>query len=777
MASTPGGGVVLLQMLNSCRPVYHFPLLLLILLFSCPVFAQKVERDVEISAVSDGGDGDLSVGLVLSGGGAKGYAHIGVLRALEEAGVRVDYIGGTSMGAIVGGLYSAGYSADQLEQLLRSIDIMSELQDAFEREDRPIYEKLYEEKYLLGISLKNFGIQLPTALSDGQRVYNLFSHWTAGVGHVREFSKLPIPFLAVATDLETGEDFVIEDGLLPEAMRASAALPGLLSPYTLDGHLLTDGGVSNNYPAEEIKAKGVDFVLGISVEEDALTAGDINSIDKLLMQIAFFQANRRNIEQYEVTDLDVKPDLKGFSVVSFDDIDTLIAAGTRVGELAMDDFRAIAARQSGPRSQRDTSAAPIPEFLNVVSLDIAGNADLSDRQVLSFFGEDVLPGRISWEQFKKGITALQATGRYSAIHYSWNKRAGSKEEIALKLELEEAPEFGQRLRLGLHYDQVYRGNLLLNFTINDVLVDNSFLSLDFIGGNRFRFNGEYRVNRVNGMAFGLRGRRHFANVAFELEENMSAPGGLIFDQVDFRFEDIGLEAFWDIRQTSNSFTGIASELKYYVTKSDQLAEADSSDIFRLTNDLYFTPRAYLLYDKLDHPNYPLRGFRINAVARAIRNVSVDNREETNRWAFNGDLEFLGMLQVSKRTAFGLEAMAGGFLDQSSLPYRYYLGSNNRNLMNNFKPFPGLNIGEASGSALLMGDLFLRTSFIPGQFLDIGGRFANLDNPERLPSSSRERQLYAGYIGYGISSPLGPIQLSYAQSNLGGQLYFNLGYWF
>ncbi len=258
---------------------------------------------------------DMKVGLVLSGGGAKGYAHIGALRVIEEAGIKIDYIGGTSMGAIVGGLYAAGYSADQLEELLRSIDILSELQDAVRRQDRTIYEKLYQEKYLLSISMEDFGIQLPTALSDGQRVHDLFANWTARVGHIRDFSKLPIPYLAVATDLETGDAVVLETGMLAEAMRASAALPGVLSPYELDGRLLTDGGVSNNYPAEEVKAKGMDYILGISVESDPLKAGEISGLGELIMQIAFFQANRRNVEQYEVTDMDIKPDLTGFSVL------------------------------------------------------------------------------------------------------------------------------------------------------------------------------------------------------------------------------------------------------------------------------------------------------------------------------------------------------------------------------------------------------------------------------------------------------------------------------
>jgi len=134
---------------------------------------------------------DLKVGLVLSGGGARGYAHIGALQVLEEAGVRVDYIGGTSMGSIVGGLYAAGYRGKQLEEMLRQTDIMAELQDAIGRENRTIYEKLYNEHYLIGLSLKDFAIQLPTALSDGQRIHDLFSHWTAGVHSINDSVSVP----------------------------------------------------------------------------------------------------------------------------------------------------------------------------------------------------------------------------------------------------------------------------------------------------------------------------------------------------------------------------------------------------------------------------------------------------------------------------------------------------------------------------------------------------------------------------------------------------------
>ena len=715
---------------------------------------------------------EIKVGLVLSGGGAKGYAHIGALRVIEESGVRVDYIGGTSMGAVVGGLYAAGYSADQLEQLLRSIDIMAELQDAVERQDRTIYEKLYNEKYLLSISMEDFGIQLPTALSDGQRVHDLFANWTASVGHIRDFRRLPIPFLSIATDIETGDPVVIESGMLAEAMRASAALPGVLSPYELDGKLLTDGGVSNNYPAEEIKAKGMDYILGVSVESDPLKAGEITSVADLILQIAFFQANRRNLEQYEITDLDIKPDLTGFTVLSFNDIDTLINAGYRAALDMKPTLDSLAAVQRGGTSLRDTTDAPVPSALHIGRIDISGSEELSDRQVLSFF-DDSIPGVISWQKFREGLADLHVTGRFANINYRWDYIEEGEEAIAMEMIFEQVPAFGQQLRLGLHYDPLYRANLLLNLTLYDQIVDNSMLSLDLIAGNRLRYRQDYRINRINGSAFGLRSSLDYADVGFDVAQVPFEPIGVTLDRVDFRFNDWSGELYWDVRQTHNSFTGVAAGLKYYETTSDQLESADTSSLFTLDQDLYFVGRTYFIYDKLDQPHFPMRGFSLNADARAIRKFG----DAEGGWAFNGDLDFMGMLPVGRRISLGLEVSAGGFLERMALPYLYYLGGINRRLLNNFKPFAGLDIGEASGSRLAMAEVFWRYRLFPNHFVHLGGRAAYIENPDKFPSSIGGGWIEGAVIGYGLSTPLGPVELTYGLGSEGGGLYFYLGHWF
>lgn len=717
---------------------------------------------------------DFKIGLVLSGGGALGYAHIGALQVLEEAGIRPDYIGGTSMGSIVGGLYAAGYPADSLEKMLRSTPIESILADDIGRNNQRIYDKIYNEHYLIGLSLKNFSPQLPTGLSDGQRLRDLFSHWTAHVHGIDDFSRLPIPFLCVGTDIVTGEAVLLEEGNLADALRASAALPGALTPHTIGEHTLTDGGVSNNYPAEEIKNKGMDYVIGITVDQGPRAADEVNSLDKLLLQIAFFQATQRNVEQYAVTDLDIDPDLSGYSQMSFKAVDALLEAGREAARKQLPLLEELAAKQHH-RTTTAPEVATIPEYLNATVVEISGNDELSRRQLLGYFDRK-LPGRISWVDFREHLVDLLATGRYRNVTYDWAPIPGTDNEVKLTLRFEQSPDFGQQLRLGLHYDRVYRANILVGLTMNDLFIDNSLTTLDLIGGSRFRYRFDYRLDRSNGSALGLRSNLNYTDVNFGLAEAAVVPNLLTLEALQFRFNDLSGELYWDFRQTTNSFTGLAAGLKYYETHSEQLASVDAASGFTLADDVFFVPKLYFLYDKLDDNNFPLRGFSLHAEARAVNNLST-GEPGLGGWFYNADLEFLGIVPLSEALSVGVELQGGGFLGKSILPYRYYLGGNYRNLMNNFKPFPSIAPGEASGDNLLLGEAFCRLHIGSSNYVTLGGRVARLGNSEDLPSSIAKKLLYAGRVTYGYNSPLGPIELTYAGGNAGGQLYFNLGYWF
>jgi len=208
------------------------------------------------------------IGLVLSGGGAKGLAHIGVLKVIEEAGVKIDYIGGTSMGAIIGGLYASGYTATQLDSIFNNTDYDAVIQDFIPRSSKNFYEKANDERYAFALPFDKFKIGIPTALSKGLYNYNMITRLTANVRHERDFKKLPIPFLCIATDIETGQEVLLDKGFLAQSILASGAFPSLYSPLVIDGKYLIDGGVINNYPLDEVKKMGADIIIGVDVQDD-----------------------------------------------------------------------------------------------------------------------------------------------------------------------------------------------------------------------------------------------------------------------------------------------------------------------------------------------------------------------------------------------------------------------------------------------------------------------------------------------------------------------------
>ena len=225
------------------------------------------------------------VGLVLSGGGAKGFAHIGVLKVIDSLNIKIDYVAGTSMGAIIGSLYASGYSGQQLDSIFKSLNFEDVINDNLPRSAKTFYERENSEKYGVTLPFTRFKINLPSALSRGQNVFNLLSKLTLDVSDISDFEQLPIPFFCVATDVETGKAVILDHGNLAQAVTASGAFPSLFQPVVIDDRILIDGGVVNNYPIDELKAKGMDIIIGVDVQDGLATREELNSAPSILLQI------------------------------------------------------------------------------------------------------------------------------------------------------------------------------------------------------------------------------------------------------------------------------------------------------------------------------------------------------------------------------------------------------------------------------------------------------------------------------------------------------------
>ena len=222
------------------------------------------------------------IGLVLSGGGAKGLAHIGILKSLEEAGITPDYITGTSMGSIMGGLYAIGYSADEIKQIVLEADWDQLLSNKSSLDEVVFEEKDYYNRYINELNFSGFKLELPKGLIEGQKLSNLLSKLTRPVHNIEDFSQLPIPYACVAVDIETGLSVVLNKGSLARSMRASMAIPSVFTPVEIDDKLLVDGGIVRNFPVEENLEMGADYIIGVFVGNQPLKKEEIKLHVRLL---------------------------------------------------------------------------------------------------------------------------------------------------------------------------------------------------------------------------------------------------------------------------------------------------------------------------------------------------------------------------------------------------------------------------------------------------------------------------------------------------------------
>ncbi len=269
------------------------------------------------------------IGLVLSGGGARGIAHVGVLKAIEKHKIPIDLIVGSSIGSIIGGLYSCGYSADQLEKIVKEIGWDDLFQDETQRENLFLGQKMEDDRYLLNIRFDGYRPYIPSSLTPGQKLLSILSKKVlmAKYQATNSFDQLKIPFRAVATDLISGHRIVFEQGDLAEAINASSAVPLLFSPVETDGKMLIDGGISTNVPVDVARNMGMDIVIAVDITSHLRTKEDLKAPWEIADQVITIMMRASRIEQLKLADIIVKPNLEGLGSADFDKIQEMINNG------------------------------------------------------------------------------------------------------------------------------------------------------------------------------------------------------------------------------------------------------------------------------------------------------------------------------------------------------------------------------------------------------------------------------------------------------------------
>jgi len=404
------------------------------------------------------------IGLVLGGGGARGAAHIGVLRVLERERVPIDYIAGTSMGAIVGGLYASGLSADEIERVLNSIDWTDAFDDKSPRADRPFVRKRDDDNYLvkrnLGLS-DDLQVQFPAGLIQGQKIDLILKANTLHVAAIDDFDRLPTPFRAIATNILTGQEVVLAHGDLARSVRASMSVPAIFAPVEIDGKLLVDGGVANNVPVNVVRQMGADIVIAVDVGSPSLTQEQLRSVFGITSQLTWILTARNTEQQIaslKKSDIFLRPELGEFSSASFSGAGTVIPVGERTADAQVGRLRPLGlppaaydAYLADRTSRRE--GTPVVGFVRVEN-----NSPLSDGAIEARLTQRV-GEPLDTARMERDISLIYGLGNFESVRYEVVDEGGRRGAVARADELSWGPNFVQA---GLQLSQADNGDSSFN---------------------------------------------------------------------------------------------------------------------------------------------------------------------------------------------------------------------------------------------------------------------------------------------------------------------------
>jgi NTE family protein len=736
----------------------HFPMKsqsvmlfsLFILLLPATLLAQKKEERPK-------------VGVVLSGGGAKGFAHIGALKVLMEAGVPIDYIGGTSMGGIVGGLFALGYTPEALEQLVLRQDWQKVLSDEISRRNLSMKEKEVHEKYFFSLPIIDSKIRLPLGLVSGQSVFNILSNYGSPGYKYADFNDFPIPFLCIAADIETGESVILNDGHLPLALRATMAIPTVFSPIEIDGRLLVDGGLVNNFPVKEVKDMGADIIIGVDVQSKLHTKEELNSFVRILDQSSAFLRRPLYDKAKEMTDYYIKPDLAGFGVSSFTSADTIIKCGETAAQKILPEILQLVERLK-TYDDYDPVAIEPAEPIDLIYLQeiVIEGIDVVSPNFVNNHLQLTVPVYIYFQDIIRRVEKLYATRNFNHIHYHLTllDRGGYR----LTLFLEE--KVGAELSVGINYNSDLKASFLVNTTFRNLIAPNDRLSLSLDLGDNSGFDADYLIDRgwKPGLGANINGYTFDVNI---FDEKIKV--------ASFAYSSVTASIFTQSNLRNFSVIGGGVELEYSSLRSNVFVfDIENTSEF---NTNYF---GFLRFDDLDRKVYPRRGRKFDGEIKLITNLKDSIVPSADPVLF-ATARFFQAVPVNERLVILPQFTGGSLLSFGEVippQYQMYLGGMTDKYGNGLFPFVGLEFMQIAGNHAFAGRLDLQYEVFSNIYAtarwNIGFR------SEALRYLFFEHKPVNGYgASLGVRTPIGPIEVSLMNSDFNNSWigYFNLGYMF
>lgn len=715
------------------------------------------------------------IGLVLSGGGAKGLAHIGILKAIDSAGLKVDYITGTSMGSIIGALYASGYSADSIEKMARNIDWDLLLTNSASLRSLIMEEKDEYDKYAVELPWVNHSFHLPSGVIESQELWLKFGEFFFPVYNIKKFSQLPRSFKCVAADVATGEAVVLDSGEIVSAIRSSMAIPSVFTAVNYQGRKFIDGGIVRNFPVTDAKEMGAGYIIGSNVAGGLLPADKITNIFQVLLQVAFFRNDADAKKEKQLCDIYINQPLVNYTMGSFSSASDIILSGMQAGDSAYPRFKKLADSLNqlyGPVPVAKT-LLPSVKAVKITGYSINGLTRMNE----DFFLHRMQFTNNQWvnaQDISARIRSAFGSRYFNKITYSLQPVTDSSCHINFNVE-EKPRNFA---KLGINYNSFTGISLIGNLTTRDFFTPYSRSLLTVNVGENMHLRAEH-------LQFFGKFKKVSLTTALQLESlNFTTYNNFIKDGLykqNYLLADVHLQ--WSPHITSAIGAGTRFEGFNYIpqiTSSFELKGHTS-----LVNSY-----AFIKINTLSNTIYPRKGTKLEAEGGVVYAQNPDLTYLENGQPLH-NLDSLGFSFKSFiRTKFNIEhyfplsnkytlltqGQAGINFNQHVNILNDYFAGGLTSVFRNQLTFAGLNEGAAHSGSIATAMLGLRYEMYNTLYLTakVNAAYYNFIGSDNNPGQPQFLSGYSLTLGYNFI--LGPLEISAMYCDQAKQIrpYINLG---
>ncbi len=739
------------------------------------------------------------VGLVFSGGGAKGMAHIGALKIIEESGIPIDYVVGTSIGSIIGGIYALGYSADDMDSLVRAQDWNLLIRDQVDRRSVSYLDKEDRDRYLFTLPFMNrAGLteqteagkgrnrsvlrNMPGAVVEGQYLDQLFTKLSVGYQDDVDFNSLPIPFSCVAVDLNTKEEVVWHKGSIVTAIRSSMSIPAFFVPVKVGNRYLVDGGMVNNMPVDVVREMGADYVICVDLHHFKKPRVDT---DQTLPEMIGTMLSMMNGEKYQSarrnSDIIIEPNTSDFGILAFDDrsVEALIDSGRVAGERVLPQLQSLAQHLKefpDEEQQRPPKAVDLGQDSVMISqVEISG----ADPNEMKWFlsKTKLAPGEIvSGEDMDKAMAYLYNTRAYNKVYY----RIAGTEEEGYRLKIFISPQRTHQVGIGFRFDSEEMASVLLGISLNKRKLFGSKLDLEMeLGSN---INGTLRYSYTFHNLTRLNVSAHLHRMNMDVYQDIS-----LYDEENTKY-DYSLDH-------TDRYNFFRSEANYQLTgwrNADfQIGVRYDNMDYRIMSAVSFIDDHYkaqsvnpfinMQFDNLDDNYFPTRGLKMRLEAgynRGWSTIQFDSGETldyANRFA-EGIFNLKAAIPLGRKAVLIPQTWNRVLFGDPLSFYQNYVGGEMPGRYTSAQmPFIGINHVYLNYDKVDIVRADLRINLFKQHYLTLYANY--MLGWDYIPENFVFQHNYGFGAGYSLNTIIGPIKVIAHWSNLSRRVgfYFALGF--